>query len=98
MQQSGDQGNRNKDKTNDLFKVLLWLFVALDTHPSLHCSVICGGSSTPKEKQAEKQKGPPGIAHGSIQLNYLLKPRHSMDFFSVHYVFNQSSNSLRLIP
>lgn len=79
MQQSGDQGNRNTDKTNDLLKVLLWLFVALDTHLSLHCSVMV--ATTPKEKKAEKQKGPPGMAHSGIQLNYLLKHRQSIDFF-----------------
>lgn len=38
-------------------------------------------ATTPKEKQAEKQKGPPGIAHSGIQLNYLLKHRQSIDFF-----------------
>lgn len=38
-------------------------------------------AATPKEKKAEKQKGPTGIAHSGIQLNYLLKDRQSTDFF-----------------
>lgn len=54
-------------------------------------------AATPKEKQAEKQKGPAGMARGGIQLNYLLKHRQSIDFFQ-YITYSITAPTLRLIP
>lgn len=54
-------------------------------------------AATPKEKQAEKQKGPTGMARGGIQLNYLLKHRQSIDFFQ-YITYSITAPTLRLIP